>query len=95
MAVHEEHRINWLLDNPLACANPCLMVRMHNPLAKEDPIHDIMLDGHHRYVTLALLKKPKFLLWHMTEQEAKPFEVTGHPQPVGSLNLDAFSGIHR
>jgi hypothetical protein len=92
----ERHRVEWLIANPLALINPCLMMRTkRNAIQIDGDEWDLMLDGHHRYVTLALLKKPKFILWHLTEDEARQFEVSGCPQPVGPLNVNAFSGIHR
>lgn len=87
----ERHRVQWLLENPLECLNPTLMLRLKRGADKED--WDLMLDGHHRYVALAAMNMPFFKVWHLNEEEAKQFEVTGHPQPKGLLNLKAFSGL--
>lgn len=87
----EKHRIDWLLDHKEALMNPCLMMRM--PRDKEGEHWDLMLDGHHRYVALSMLEHPFFLLYHVTEEEAREFEVTGFPQPEGPLNVYAFSGL--
>jgi hypothetical protein len=92
----ERHRVDWLLrtENRHNLMNPCLMMRMkRSALSAEGDHWDLMLDGHHRYVSLALLQRETFRLWHLTEEEAKAFEIYGHPQPVGGLNIDAFSGL--
>lgn len=92
----EKHRISWLLDNQEALLNPALMMRMkrNSVLHVEGgELWDLMLDGHHRYVALALMDIPIFKLWHLSEEEAKPFEVFGLPQPRGPLNVKAFSGL--
>jgi hypothetical protein len=54
---------------------------------------DLMLDGHHRYVALAIMQMPAFKLWHLSEEEAKQFEVSGVPQPKNGLNVFSFSGL--
>jgi hypothetical protein len=92
----EQHRIDLLLQNPERCLNPCMMMRINRGTVLDkfgaEP-WDLMLDGHHRYVALAIMQMPAFKLWHLSEEEAKQFEVSGVPQPKNGLNVFSFSGL--
>ncbi len=90
----EQHRVSWLMRNPYALVNPMIMMRMQKS-ANELEFWDLMLDGHHRYIALTALRKPYFALYHLQEHQIKDFEIAGHPQPEGELNINAFSGITR
>ena len=87
----ERHRLEWLSKNPEMMTKPPIMLRMHRDATGED--WDLMLDGHHRYVTLALLGFPLIEFYQLTEEQASQFEVEGHPQPKNGLNINTFSGL--
>lgn len=87
----ETHRIQWLLNNPQAMENPLIMLRLERESSGEK--WDLMLDGHHRYVAKALRKHSLFNFYHLTEEQAREFEVEGHPQPSNGLNVNSFSGL--
>lgn len=88
----ERHRVQWLLENPTALNNPVIIMRMQRSVLHRE-VWDLMLDGHHHYVAKAILGQTKFFVYHITEEDAKPFEVSGIPPTSGSFNVNSFSGL--
>ena len=75
----EKHRVERLINAPEQLIKPAIMLRLTQPL------NDVMLDGHHRYVVLALAGMPEFLLYSVTEAQAAPFEVEPPSMPPGTV----------
>lgn len=87
----EQHRIKFLLDpaNIDHLTVPVIIMRTEY----DGKPSDLTLDGHHRYVALAMLGSERFVLHHLTEEEAEPFEISGMPKIDMDCLVNSFSGI--
>lgn len=76
----EKHRLAFLAQNRECLREPLIMLRLPGSESSNGELSDLMIDGHHRYVTLALMGYPHFLFYHLTSEEAADFEVGDVPQ---------------
>ena len=88
----EPHRVQRLVENPQWLTLPCVVMRLDEKHPNGLPV-DLFMDGHHRYVTLALLGVDRYPFYHIDEEIARPYELEDIPPTRRRLDPTMYSGL--